>query len=346
MLSFSLCRMYRTIVRVARKRQQGTRSGTTSTATGPAESPGPGRSGVSSRRARSKLTPTCGRHRGPDGPRLADEGTDSLLGDMRNLAVARRGCSWRQTAAWRLAPTPARVVALLWAGWRLLATHAVPHRHRRVPDGRSGLAGRHVPIQTTVSCSTPCRGSICRSPTRRWPPPSSPPSPGCRWTGGERDDHGHHVRPPPGHDDDRAQPAAGCGSTPRSLAGRRGAGAAGSRPPSWRPPSIYLEPHAVELRLRPDQRRPHDPRHRRPACRAGRRGREACCSGIAIALKLTPAVFLLYLLLRRDTRALRVDRGLDDRRRRSSASSSPDGTRGSTGRRPSATPTASVPPRT
>ena len=35
--------------------------------------------------------------------------------------------------------------------------------------------------------------------------------------------------------------------------------------------------------------------------------------GVAIALKLTPAVFLLYFLLRRDTRALLVTRGRRDR---------------------------------
>ncbi len=67
--------------------------------------------------------------------------------------------------------------------------------------------------------------------------------------------------------------------------------------------------------------------------------------GVAIALKLTPAVFLLYFLLRRDTRALLV-----------TAASAVVATAGrfrawrgatpwSTGPKPCATPTASAPRR-
>ena len=67
--------------------------------------------------------------------------------------------------------------------------------------------------------------------------------------------------------------------------------------------------------------------------------------GIAIALKLTPAVFLLYFLLRRDTRALLVDRGIGGGRPRWPGSRSRGATRWSTGPKPCATPTASAPRR-
>ncbi len=67
--------------------------------------------------------------------------------------------------------------------------------------------------------------------------------------------------------------------------------------------------------------------------------------GVAIALKLTPAVFLLYFLLRRDTRALLVTAAVGGGGHAWSASRSPGATRGSTGPTPCATPTGSAPRR-
>ena len=67
--------------------------------------------------------------------------------------------------------------------------------------------------------------------------------------------------------------------------------------------------------------------------------------GVAIALKLTPAVFLLYFLLRRDARAAGGHRGVGRWPRPWSASCWPGATPGSTGPTPCATPTGSAPRR-
>ena len=81
---------------------------------------------------------------------------------------------------------------------------------------------------------------------------------------------------------------------------------------SWRLRVIYLEPIRRELRLRPDQRRADDAgdRRLRAAPTPWPRG---MLLGLAIALKLTPAVFLLYFVLRRDDPRAARHRGVGGR---------------------------------
>ena len=67
--------------------------------------------------------------------------------------------------------------------------------------------------------------------------------------------------------------------------------------------------------------------------------------GLAIALKLTPAVFLLYFLLRRDTRALLTAAGIGGVATLARLRVRLARLRGSTGPRRSATPTGSAPRR-
>ncbi len=108
----------------------------------------------------------------------APRSADSLVCDMSTWR-SPGGAGWWPIVAWRLLSAAHAGGAGLG---RLAAArpHPVPHRHRRLPDGRSGLAGRPAAVRRRRDVPDPRAGWTCRSPIRRWRRSLFARSPCCR----------------------------------------------------------------------------------------------------------------------------------------------------------------------
>ena len=241
----------------------------------------------------------------PDAP----VGTDSLVCDMSTWR-SPGGAGWGPTLAWRLFQL-LTVAALAWAGWRLLG-----HTPYRIDidvyrmGGRAWLDGRPLYADGAMFHT---RGGLDLPFT--YPPLAAVAFAPFAWlslSSGKRRDHADHPGAADRVDGDRADPA---GRVAADFAASPALGSVTAEPAWLRrcwlavaivaPAVIYLEPirsnfdfgqiNVVLMTLVIADCVPR----RTPWPRG-------LLLGVAIALKLTPAVFLLYFLLRRDTRALLV----------------------------------------
>ena len=232
----------------------------------------------------------------------APAGPDSLVCDMSTWR-SPGGAGWGPTLAWRLFQL-LTVAALAWAGWRLLG-----HTPYRIDvdvyrmGGQAWLDGRPLYADGTMFHT---RGGLDLPFT--YPPLAAVAFAPFAWL------------PLPvasaaitlttlvlliASDGARADPSGRVGRRPPSPASRPGCGDAGWPRAVVAPAVIYLEPirsnfdfgqiNVVLMTLVIADCVPR----KTPWPRG-------MLLGLAIALKLTPAVFLLYFLLRRDTRALLV----------------------------------------
>ncbi len=163
-----------------------------------------------------KLTPT---------PSPDAASPDTLVDEMSRWQADRA------VRAADAAPCVASVGVALAVGARVLAAfrrRPVPDRHRRLPDGRAGLAAMAGRCTPTARCSTPRRPGPALHLPAAGGDRLQPAGTGVA-AGGQRGDHRDHLRAAGGVGLDRADPP---GASPQNVA--RG----GSASRTWLPPVV------------------------------------------------------------------------------------------------------------